>query len=363
MNKANVDLHNEALAIFQKLESKGGSTVSHARNVVSNYNDRRKALTAKLKPILVAIDEKFTAGEIVGGAASMKEYCQRFKHQGCLGYARVRQIISGKSGNENKKVKSLDLGDMVKVNGATYQLMDGGAKFGLFLNKIKDAHITGRDTLAAIYSLRNKFCKGNADTLHSPHAKAWVEKLREEKAAHPEWRTETVDAEIEQWESSVESRMKDEANPRSWVNAPRVAPKPEPVITHARLSARRSVCESVFVNRPKIKGKVMAGEADDATCPDCRRVLDENKNKTGSTQYVPPQPELSEPAKALAAAVGSAVTPSLAGLSKADREYMERHAADIREGNPRESCLDDEDDEPGMEPDEDEEHGDPDAEI
>ncbi len=27
--------------------------------------------------------------------------------------------------------------------------------------------------------------------------------------------------------------------------------------------------------------------------PDCRRALDENKNKTGSTKYVPPQPKKS----------------------------------------------------------------------
>ncbi len=63
-------------------------------------------MTAQLKQIFAAMQEKFEAGEQIAGCSSVKEYCKAFKPSGCLTYARVRQILTGKSGNENKKRSS-----------------------------------------------------------------------------------------------------------------------------------------------------------------------------------------------------------------------------------------------------------------
>ena len=44
----------------------------------------------------------------------------------------------------------------------------------------------------------------------------------------------------------------------------------EPVLTHARASSRRTVCEKNYINRPLIKNKVFANHWAAATCPDCQ---------------------------------------------------------------------------------------------
>jgi hypothetical protein len=55
--------------------------------------------------------------------------------------------------------------------------------------------------------------------------------------------------------------------------------KSTPSVTHFRISARMSLCESYYVNRPKLKGKVFVGKGEEATCPDCVRFADEREAK------------------------------------------------------------------------------------
>lgn len=102
----NKKLHLEALVLFQKMEAH--TTVVAAKRTMWHYNERRKEATKALRPILTEMQTKFEAGEQIAGCDSMKDYCASFKNQGALTYARCRQIITGKSGNEGK-VKSLDL--------------------------------------------------------------------------------------------------------------------------------------------------------------------------------------------------------------------------------------------------------------
>lgn len=115
----NKKLHLEALALFQKMEAR--TSVVSAKRTVAHYDERRKEVTKTLRPILTEMQTKFEAGEQIAGCDSMKDYCASFKAQGCLTYARCRQIITGKSGNEGK-VKSLDLkeGVVVTINGVKY---------------------------------------------------------------------------------------------------------------------------------------------------------------------------------------------------------------------------------------------------
>jgi len=115
----NKKLHLEALALFQKMEAR--TSVVSAKRTVAHYDERRKEVTKTLRPILTEMQTKFEAGEQIAGCDSMKDYCASFKTQGCLTYARCRQIITGKSGNEGK-VKSLDLkeGVVVTINGVKY---------------------------------------------------------------------------------------------------------------------------------------------------------------------------------------------------------------------------------------------------
>jgi hypothetical protein len=47
----------------------------------------------------------------------------------------------------------------------------------------------------------------------------------------------------------------------------------EPVLTHARASSRRTVCEKNYINRPLIKNKVFANHWAAATCPDCQMII------------------------------------------------------------------------------------------
>jgi hypothetical protein len=114
-NKNYSKLHEEALAIFGEIQPS---------KTITDYNKRRKELTKKLKPILAEMQERFEIGATIGGCTSFKQYCEMYKPQGCYTYARVRQIITGKSGNENKgKVKSLDLGDVVRIQGVEYDVV------------------------------------------------------------------------------------------------------------------------------------------------------------------------------------------------------------------------------------------------
>jgi hypothetical protein len=101
-------LHQRAMAIYVKLTD---SHIAKARRAIRDYNAARKEATFQLKPIFAAMQEKFEEGEKIEACSSMKEYCKVHKHFGCLTYARVRQILTDKSGNEGrvKSSKSLDL--------------------------------------------------------------------------------------------------------------------------------------------------------------------------------------------------------------------------------------------------------------
>jgi hypothetical protein len=126
MAKNKNTLHEKAMAIFATLRTT--RTLDKARRTIRNYNLDRKEATFQLKPIFTAMQEKFEAGEKIEAATSMKEYCKIYKSSGCFTYARVRQILTGKSGNENKsKVKSLDRvvltpGMLIEVDGVTYRI-------------------------------------------------------------------------------------------------------------------------------------------------------------------------------------------------------------------------------------------------
>jgi hypothetical protein len=112
MKTDNQQLHQDALALFGKMQPY--SAYKHAKKVVWNYNQIRKQQTAKLKPILIEMDKRMKDGESFGGCSSMKDYCKRYRNQGCLTYRRCRQIITGET---KPKVKALHPGDMISFNG------------------------------------------------------------------------------------------------------------------------------------------------------------------------------------------------------------------------------------------------------
>ena len=113
--KPKLDLHQRALQVFGELQP--DKREKAAQRKVTSYNERRREQTVnKVKPVLIEMDAAFARGEKIGGATSLKEYCRMYKYIGnVLSYARCRQILTGKSGNEGKKVKSLDLKDGVTV--------------------------------------------------------------------------------------------------------------------------------------------------------------------------------------------------------------------------------------------------------
>jgi hypothetical protein len=105
MNKLE-KLHQYATALMAHM--KKTKDEGDAAETMKGYNERRKKLVAGFKPVLAEMDAAFNRGEHVGGCGGMKEYCKTYKPKGMVTYARVRQILTGVSGNEGK-VKSLDL--------------------------------------------------------------------------------------------------------------------------------------------------------------------------------------------------------------------------------------------------------------
>jgi hypothetical protein len=113
-NAPNADLHNEAVKLMQRMLPHGKAETD-ALVTVKSYNQRRKEATKALHPVLVKINDCFKRHETVGGCGAMREWCEQV---GTLTYARVRQIITGKSGNE-KKVKSVDSLDPIDLTTGT----------------------------------------------------------------------------------------------------------------------------------------------------------------------------------------------------------------------------------------------------
>lgn len=107
-------LHERALRFFN--EVRRTPKEAKAQEVVSHYVLRkREEIVNHVTPLLSEMQAAFEHGEVIGGAKSMKEYCKMYKHEGCLTYARVRQILTGTTGHG--KVKRLDLlvGKTVRV--------------------------------------------------------------------------------------------------------------------------------------------------------------------------------------------------------------------------------------------------------
>lgn len=102
---SNQQLHDTAVALMTQMRKTKDE--GEAAETMKGYAERRKALVEKLKPVLTEIDVAFQRGEQVGGCDGMKEYCKTYKPKGMVTYSRVRQILTGTSGNEGK-VKSLD---------------------------------------------------------------------------------------------------------------------------------------------------------------------------------------------------------------------------------------------------------------
>lgn len=183
--KPKLDLHERVLKAFGII--KRTPKEEKARDVVNYFRDRKKDEIANhIKPMLEELQAGFERGEVHGGCTSLKQYCKGYKHYGVLSYARCRQILTGKSGNEGKKTK-LRVDQVVMIGKQEVRLTN--------------------DMLEAVLS--------------------YVE------PGHP--MVKSLD--------------------------------PAPV-THAKYSARKTLCMANMPNR-KLKGKVFAENWDAATCPDC----------------------------------------------------------------------------------------------
>jgi len=262
----NDKLHRDAMALFCKLTP--GTHVRTAMRKVAGYHERRKILTRALQPILTKMDARMKSGEKVGGCGSMEDYCKQYKQQGCLTYARVRQIITGKSGNEGK-VKSLDLesliGKIVLFEGKKYKVADNaeaisfqpGRKYSdgirLAVTEIKEekpAEIPATKNA----SRRNKKATSALMGLKRK-ADSWIRKYQNDF----DYTDTEYLADINQLEAETKARAIYQKNPQ-WF-------------------------DSYFHD---IRGRAQAA------------IADRNKH----------YPEMSEPAKALAAVVGSMTCPN-----------------------------------------------------
>ncbi|HEY6372323.1 MAG TPA: hypothetical protein VIX37_17235, partial [Candidatus Sulfotelmatobacter sp.] len=103
----NQDLHDQAVKLLVEIDGSKKKSI--------DYNKRRRAATAALRPVLTKIWAAFDRGETVGGCAGVKEWCKKI---GTITYRRCRQIITGES--QAKKVKSLhflkELIDLISRN-------------------------------------------------------------------------------------------------------------------------------------------------------------------------------------------------------------------------------------------------------
>jgi hypothetical protein len=108
--KPQLGLHEKALKAFGVIVRTKKEEKAH--EVDRYFFARRKEEEVNhIKPLLEEMQTAFERGEEIGGCRSLKSYCKAWKWSGVLSYARCRQILTGKSGNESKdkSVKSLDL--------------------------------------------------------------------------------------------------------------------------------------------------------------------------------------------------------------------------------------------------------------
>jgi hypothetical protein len=153
----------------------------------------------------------------------------------------VRKRIGIGKGNENKKVKSLDSGFLARIAAAKEKLADiQREKTAPFKDgEVRNLRLLEEQINPTIAGVFQEFL-----ALIAPDG------------------YEVSDSE------------------KGWFVLEKEEPEPAPV-THVRLSARKSLCESRYIDR-KLKGKVFAESNDDVTCPDCRSLLDEKKAKGAS---------------------------------------------------------------------------------
>ena len=107
-------LHATALQICNDLKPTVNAEIKSAQSVVRDYSRERRENTARLRLVLAEMEQRFSEGEVIAGAASMKQWCEVHKNAGALSYQRCWQILKGKSGNESKeaaKIKSQNLLD------------------------------------------------------------------------------------------------------------------------------------------------------------------------------------------------------------------------------------------------------------
>jgi hypothetical protein len=122
----NEKLHTKALRVFADM--KPTQSIERAQNVVRDFNAlRREHVETHVRPILIEMQAAFERGETLAGAPSLKQWCRVFKSEGVLSFARCRQILTGKSGNENKAVKSLDpnglVGSILTIGGEQFKVV------------------------------------------------------------------------------------------------------------------------------------------------------------------------------------------------------------------------------------------------
>jgi hypothetical protein len=122
----NQKLHDEAVALL-KQDAKEKVAIHELREKRETYNEKRKAITAKLRPVLEAIEGKFQVGETVGGQSTIKGWCKKY---GGITYRRFHQIVTGET--QKPKVKSsisLHVGDIVKIDGQEFTLTESHIGF------------------------------------------------------------------------------------------------------------------------------------------------------------------------------------------------------------------------------------------
>ncbi|HXW89374.1 MAG TPA: hypothetical protein VEK33_02395 [Terriglobales bacterium] len=105
----NQDLHEKAVDLLLKMSPT--ATEGLAKDTVKSYNQRRKDAVAEFQAVAEKIYAAYKRGETVGGHATIKEWCKAVGYS----YQRFWQINNNKSGNESKKIKSLDVGTVVKI--------------------------------------------------------------------------------------------------------------------------------------------------------------------------------------------------------------------------------------------------------
>lgn len=104
---AKLGLHEKALKAFGVIVRTDKER--RAQNIVNHHRDRKKEeIVNHITPMLREMQAAFDRGETLGGAPSLKVWCKMYKHEGVLTYARCRQLLTGKTGHENRAVKPLD---------------------------------------------------------------------------------------------------------------------------------------------------------------------------------------------------------------------------------------------------------------